>query len=163
METPIVYRHVRVAYRTTEEGRTIAEIRPRHLLAKVLQVLTETDTTLAEFWTSTMLFGWALFFFDPWPAGSGTIYFHMAQVLPELVWGILCGALAIVMSYGNVTRTLRFRRVGAFLSSVLFLFVTMIGMAADIHALYVPTYATNSLVMAVVYLRLSVGENRGRA
>ncbi len=128
----------------------------RTLLDKLFQWLTATETTLAEFWGSTMLMGmgfWLMLPFDTFE--SIPAYSVMERLMPESAWGACAIVLGGFQSYANVSHRESLRIFAAFFSSVMFAFVGSLALLSEPASLLAPICGTASFIEGVVYLRLS--------
>lgn len=147
--------------------------RIRHLIDRVARLLTETDTSLAEFWGSTLLIAvaiWLLFPFGPLFEIPDTfeltpVYTLMATVMPEKTWAGFSLGLGILQAWGNLTRNRPRRSAAAFAAAMFFGFISMLALVSAAESLLVPIFGVASFVEGLVYLRLSFFREprRGRA
>jgi hypothetical protein len=136
----------------------------RTVTERLLALLLRTDTTLAEFWSSTMLLAWGIGFLDPWPEPAGCAESIVAQSVGEFGGEVLLGSICLLLgaaqSFGNLKGSRRVRRVSAFCASVFFGFLCILALGWMPSAVFAKTTAVASFVQAIVYLRLSLSAPR---
>ena len=128
----------------------------RDLLNSLVRLLTVTDTTLAEFWGSTMLIlmgVWLLLPMDTFR--SIPAYRVMDSVAPEATWGLAAIAVGGFQAFGNLSRSLPSRSHSAFVASVMFGFVAVLAIRSSSESLLAPICGTASFIEGVIYLRLA--------
>ena len=141
------------------------------LIKTLIDMLTNTGTTLAEFQSSTTLLvlGWV--FLNPWPTLTLLpVYNSMLAVMPEWAWGVACALLGAWQSASNLRHDKKNRRLSAFVIACFFGFLMFLLMMSSARTspqspfFGVPTYPVipflgiASLTQAFVYLHLSVGK-----
>ena len=127
------------------------------ILTRMLSLFTRTETSLGEFWGSTMLIAMGVWLLLPMSTFSVIpAYRFMGTVAPEPVWGIASLGLGLFQSAGNISKVRRMRSTGSFVASVLFGFVAALAIISQPESLLAPICGTASFVEGVIYLRLSV-------
>lgn len=133
-------------------------------------MLTLTDTTLAEFQSSTTLLFFAFIFLNPWPTLTALPdpYSAMSRVMSEREWGAACLVLGGWQSAANWQRNGTGRKVAAFIACLFFSFISVLLaiVSADVASgpiffgvptrPVIPCLLVMSFVQALVYLRLSL-------
>lgn len=133
------------------------------IVDRLLSTLTETETSLAEFWGSTMLMTAGFWLLLPWETFSWTpAYRLMASIAPEPAWGIVGLAVGGYQSAANVAHSRSHQRRSAFVASVFCAFIFSLALVSGPFSLLTPTWGTASLLQGIVYLRLSL-DGRGDA
>jgi hypothetical protein len=139
----------------------------RRLVAALARLITESDTTLAEFWSSTMLVvvgAWLLVPFSPSTFTALPTYRLMSHLAPEWCWGFAAMGLGAVQSFANLTRNRDARRNSAFVNSIFLGFVAMLVFVSVPESLMPPLCGTAAFLDGVIFLHLrSQMENRLRA
>jgi FtsH-binding integral membrane protein len=139
----------------------------RRLIAALARLITESDTTLAEFWSSTMLVvmgAWLLVPFAPGTFATLPTYKLMAHMAPEWIWGFAAMGLGAVQSFANLARNRGVRRSAAFVCSIFLGFVAMLVFISVPESLMPPICGVAAFLDGVVFLHLrSRMENRLRA
>jgi hypothetical protein len=140
-------------------------------LDALMDRLTITNTTLAEFQSSVTLLFFAVIFLNPWPTLSRLpVYGSMLYLMPEWGWGVTCLVLGAMQGVVHALRYMTGRIIAAFCSCAFYGFLSvLLAMASsnvpDSPFFGVPTYpvipclAVSSLVQAFVYLRLSLRQD----
>jgi hypothetical protein len=129
----------------------------RRVVSQLARLLTETDTTLAEFWGSTALVAigaWLVVPFYPDTFAAVPVYRLLGSVMAEWAWGLVCLALGFAQAGANLTRHRDARRGAAFVAAVFFGFLSSFAMIALTSSLLVPLFGTASFVEGVVFLHL---------
>lgn len=134
------------------------------LVDGLIRLLTETDTTLAEFGSSTtlllcgalLLLPYDALSASPWPLGAA-----MLSVMSENLWGGLFLGLGIVQSVANLKRNVPWRRRTAFASAAVFGFIGMLGARVRPISLFGAMCKVQALVQVLVGLHLGVREATG--
>lgn len=130
-------------------------------LGAFVRRLTVTDTTLAEFNSSTMLLGMAILMLDPWPTLDAQginipIFRAMLEIASEHGWGFIFLALGVLQSGANLGGNIALRKIAAFAAAVLWGLLMSLGFVTYPPSFFVPVCGAMCLVQAVVYLRLSL-------
>jgi hypothetical protein len=129
------------------------------VLGSFVKRLTITDTTLAEFHSSTTFLAMAALMLDPYPTLSGVqvpIFTLMLQITTEFGWGLIFLVIGGAQSIVNITRYQYGRKVAAFFSAVLWGLLFALGWMASPPSFFVPVCGTACLVQCLVYLRLGL-------
>lgn len=130
--------------------------RARRLIDALIKLVTRTDTTLSEFWGSTMLIAMGIWLLLPEPTFQEIpAYRIMARMMPEASWGVLAISLGLVQSFGNLSKRPAWRSIGAFTASVMYGFIACLALLSESASLLTPICGTASFIEGVVYLRLS--------
>lgn len=133
-------------------------------------MLTLTDTTLAEFQSSTTLLFFAFIFLNPWPTLTALPdpYSVMSKVMSESGWGVTCLILGGWQSTVNWQRNGTGRKVAAFIACLFYGFLSVLLAIVSADAVggtgffgvptrpVIPCLLVMSFVQALVYLRLSL-------
>jgi hypothetical protein len=123
---------------------------------RFVRLVTDTDTTIAEFWGSTTLLLMGFWFILPYRTFDTIPAYHiMAEMMDEEGWGLCTIFLGLVQAVGNITKRYYFRVPGAFFASVMYLFVASLAISSEPASLLAPICGTASFVEGLVYLRLS--------
>ena len=126
----------------------------------LLGVLVRTDTTLTEFFSSALLYAWALYFVLPFAAPRSDAMQDLIAITARYGgrWAIagLCLVVAVTQTAANLARHRRWRRKVAFAASLLYGFLCALCSYDLPGAIFNYTTAVCSFVSAVVYLRLSL-------
>ena len=132
----------------------------KKMLDRFLVVLTETDTTLAEFGSSTSLLFIGLILAAPVASLDAKIplFNLMLNVAPEAPWWALGFiSLGAAQSFANLNRRIEIRRVLAFVCATAFGFLGLLGTISTAPVLILGSlFMVQSLVNALVYLRLGL-------
>lgn len=133
----------------------------RGILEKLVALLTDTQTTIAEFQSSLALFLLTKLFWDSSPTLSSLEpYAVMVRVAPEWLWGLVCFVIATFQTIGNLKKRSCIRRVAAFSSSIFAAFVVILIALSDAATPPLVAFClATSLVQFVVYLRLSLAHD----
>ncbi len=130
------------------------------LVERLVALLVRTETSLAEFWSSTLLLVWAAGFFSRAPLPEGNAVHEIAvMVRPiggQLFLGVLCLTVGLAQSIGNLAGYYRLRQLSAFVTAVLYGFLSLLGFHAVPTAIFNRTAAVAALVSGIVYLRFSL-------
>lgn len=130
-------------------------------LGSFVRRLTVTDTTLAEFNSSTMLLGMAVLMLDPWPTldASGVnipIFRAMLSITSEHGWGFFFLSIGALQSAANLADRLALRKLAAFVAATLWGLLAMLGTMTHPPSFFLPVCGSMALVQAAVYLRLGL-------
>ena len=127
---------------------------------RFLHVLTETDTTLAEFGSSTSLLAIGVILAMPSESLASNIplFSLMLNVAPEAPWWALFFlSLGVAQSLANLNRRIQVRRPLAFACATAFGFLGLLGTISTAPVLILGAlFLVQSLVNALVYLRLGL-------
>jgi hypothetical protein len=128
------------------------------LIETVIRLLTETDTTLAEFGSSLTLLLVGVILLQPGAQLSLNVplFELMRAVMPEPLWALASLTLGCLQSWGNLRDNLRARRWASF--SCVFMFGFIAALGASVHPLSVlgSVMGAHAVVQVIVYLRLGV-------
>ncbi len=129
----------------------------------ILRLLTQTDTTLAEFLSSSALM--AVGFIMALPQETLTLgtpmYEAMRRFLPEGGWALAFFAFGLFQSVANLTRNKKMRRLAAFWCFVFFGFVGALGAVVYPVSLFGAFCKVDAVGNAIIYLQLRVHGERG--
>jgi hypothetical protein len=130
----------------------------RKLFQQFIKILTTTDTTLAEFASSTtlILIGGVLAQPGAQLTANTPLFVLMLHVAPEWVWALVLLAVGALQSAGNLVHGMGARRVAAMLSFIAFGFVCVLGLSVTPLSILGATLGVQAFVMGIVYLRLGV-------
>jgi hypothetical protein len=126
------------------------------VLDHLVRLLFETDTTLAEFGSSTTLIFLGAILALPEESlisGSG-LFVQMKHVIPEGGWSALFLLLGSAQAAANLTRSPRWRRRVAFTLAVVFAFVGFLGARVTPISLFGAVCKVQAIVMSLVGLHL---------
>lgn len=134
---------------------------PLKMMGAFVKRLTLTDTTLAEFHSSTTFLTMAILMLDPYPTLSAPgiqvpIFTLMTQITTETGWGLIFLVIGALQSMMNILKHTYGRKVMAFLSAILWGLLCALGSMATPPSFFVPVCGTAALVQALVYLRLGL-------
>lgn len=132
----------------------------RRAFDNLIRLLTATDTTLAEFASSTTLIAIGGILAMPSDALTPTVplFQSMLNVMPEHPhWSACFIGLGIFQAVANLTRSHPARRYAAFCCAAFYGFVGFLGVYVHPISLLGATFKVHSLVQALVYLHLGVG------
>jgi hypothetical protein len=126
----------------------------------LIAMLVRTDTTIAEFWSSTLLIAWSLFFAFPISRPRSEVMQDLVDMMGPVGgrWTLaaICLGLGAAQALANFNRHRKWRRKLAFGCSVFYGFISILTFYALAGAILVYTAAVCSLVSGVIYLRLSL-------
>lgn len=126
------------------------------LLDRLVRLLTATETTLSEFWGSTMLLAMGLWLCLPFETfDTISAYGTMHKLLPEPVWGMIAICLGIFQAVANWTKVVKLRSIAATASAIGFGFVANLAMVSQPASLLFPICGTAAFVEMLIWLRLS--------
>jgi hypothetical protein len=129
--------------------------RLRRLVHWLSELLTETDTSLAEFYGSTVLFAIGVWLFLPPDTleaiQTGNV---MLAVMSENAWGALALSLAAFQSWANLSRGRSARRFAALAAAAFFGFIAIIGIILWSKSLVAPFAGVSSMIEGIVFLHL---------
>lgn len=128
-------------------------------LAAFVRRLTVTDTTLAEFQSSTTLLAMAALMLDPWPTLTGVsvpVFQLMMSLTSEHGWGFVFLIVGMLQSAVNLTQHQSGRKVMAFIAAVLWGLLFALGCMARPISFFVPVCGSACVVQALTYLRLGI-------
>jgi len=130
----------------------------KRLFDGFLRLLTETDTTLAEFTSSTtLLFVGAILALPTAALVPRVPLFHsMASFWPEMAWAACFFALGTIQSAANLSRNRKARRSAAFVAASFFGFLGILG--ASVHPISIlgVVFGVHALTQGITYLRLGM-------
>ena len=130
---------------------------------RCVALLTMTDTTLAEFQSSTTLIAMGVLMLDPWPTlpglGSRAVQLHMVSLMSEHQWGILFFGFGLLQSIANLARASYPRQLLAFMASCIFGLMAALGAISKPAGFFLPVFGVAALVQALVYLRVSIARD----
>lgn len=130
----------------------------RRIFESLVRLLTETDTTLAEFASSTVCVCVGALLALPTVAltPSVPLFSLMAYCLPEWAWATLFVTVGLAQALGNLFRIRWARRASAFILFTLFGFLGVLGGMAHPVSVLGTVFGVHSIVQGIVYLRLGV-------
>lgn len=129
------------------------------LLAAFVRRLTVTDTTIAEFQSSTTFLAMSVLMLDPWPtltAVNVPIFVLMLQIMSEPQWGVLFLVVGAGQSIVNLFGFQYGRKLLAFIAAVVWGLLFALGCMASPPSFFVPVCGVACAVQGLVYLRLAV-------
>jgi hypothetical protein len=136
--------------------------RLQRLVIGAVNRLTETDTTLAEFWSSTMLLGLGVMFLDSGETLIANVPFHahLMALMSERHWGLLLGSVGIFQAVSNLARANYARQFTAITASFLFFTLAFLAHATAPVSPFFAVFGTSGIVMSVSYISLSLAHER---
>ena len=137
----------------------------RRALEKVHDLLTETDTSLFEFVSSTglVVMGlWLLWPFRPDTFETGAVGPVLAAVFPEPLWALIFIGFGILQSQANLHRNRDARRITAFASACVYGYLCAVAFFHEPASLFVPLFGVLSGVGAFATLHLRKRPNGER-
>ena len=126
------------------------------LLDQLVRLLTATETTLSEFWGSTMLIAMGIWLCLPFQTfDTISAYGVMQRLLPEPVWGMIAIALGLFQAIANLTKLAKLRSAASAASAIVFGFVANLAVVSEPASLLFPICGTAAFVESLIWLRLS--------
>jgi hypothetical protein len=124
--------------------------------------LTVTETTLVEFWSSTMLLWLGAMFLDSGETLIANVPFHahLMALMPEHQWGILLGSVGLLQSFANAMHAEYARKFTAITTAGLFFILAFLAHATEPVSPFFAVFGTSGLVMSVAYISLSLAHER---
>ena len=133
-------------------------LQARKLFDGFLRLLTETETTLAEFTSSmTLLFVGVILAMPTEALVPRVPLFHsMAAFWPELAWAGCFFILGAIQSAANLSRHRKARRNAAFVAACFFGFLGILG--ASVHPISILgcVFGIHAFTQGITYLRLGM-------
>lgn len=129
----------------------------RKTIDLIARLLTETDTSIGEFWGSTMLVAmgsWLIVPFHPDTFEAIPVYRLLSSIMPEWAWGLATIAFGFGQAGANLGRNRAARRLAAFAAAVFFAFLFFFAILALSASLLVPLFGTASFVEGIIFLHL---------
>lgn len=129
------------------------------ILGTFVRRLTVTDTTLAEFQSSTTFLAMAMLMLDPYPTLTGVnvpIFVLMLHITSEFGWGIVFLCVGVAQSLANLLQSAPARKVMAFVAASAWGLLFALGCFASPPSFFVPVCGAACFVQCLVYLRLGI-------
>lgn len=126
------------------------------LLDAAMEMLTRTETTLAEFISSTTLIYVGVVLALPEQglvAGSG-LYTAMRRLMPEGWWAVVFLAAGLFQSFANLYRSQFLRRMAASVAAAVFAYIGFLGIRVSPVSLFGAMCKAHALGQVIVWLHL---------
>ena len=133
-------------------------LQAKRLFDGFLRLLTETETTLAEFTSSMTLIFVGLILAMPTDALVPRVpLFHsMAAFWPEMAWAGCFFLLGVVQSAANISRLRTSRRYVSFLAACFFGFLGILGLSVHPISILGCVFGVHAFTQGITYLRLGM-------
>lgn len=129
----------------------------RRVFEAFRRLVTETDTTIAEFAGSLSLLSlgvWLIWPFSPDTFEAVPVYRHLGHLAAEPLWGIAALGLAGFQTAANLSRSRPSRRAAALAASAFFGFISVLAYFGLHASLIVPLCASAAFIQGLIVLHL---------